>query len=78
LKVFYHSLFNSLYVVEMLDPRGIEGSVNSTEEEVAMDTGSVHSGGSEWEPALQPQVGQSALYLWLFLWGHCNLTSCDR
>jgi len=37
------------------DPRGIEGSVNSTEEEVAMDTGSVHSGGSEWEPALQPQ-----------------------
>lgn len=73
MKIFYHSLFNSF--VDMLDPRGIEGTVDSTEEEFAMDTGSVHSEGSEREPALQPQVGQSTLYLWLFLWGHCNLTS---
>ena len=55
-------MFNSF--VDMLDPRGIEGTVDSTEEEFAMDTGSVHSEGSEREPALQPQVGQSTLYLW--------------
>lgn len=75
MKMIHHS-FNSLYIGEMLDPRGIEGAVDSTEEEVAMDTSSVHSEGSEREPAVQPQVGQSALYLWLlFRWGQWNLTS---
>ena len=59
--MFYHSLFNSLYVGDMLDPRGIEGAVDSAEEEVAMDTSSVHSEGSEREPVVQPQVGQSTL-----------------
>lgn len=76
MKMFHHSLFNSLYIGDMLDPRGIEGVVDSTEEEVAMDTSSVHSEGSEREPAVQPQVGQSTLYLWLlFRWGQWNLTS---
>lgn len=37
------------------DPRGIEGAVDSTEEDVAMDTSSVQSEGSEREPAVQPQ-----------------------
>lgn len=75
MKMFHHSLFN-LYIGDMLDPRGIEGVVDSTEEEVAMDTSSVHSEGSEREPAVQPQVGQSTLYLWLlFRWGQWNLTS---
>ena len=46
----------------MLDPRGIEGGIDSTEEEVAMDTSSVQSEGSEREPAVQPQVGQSTLF----------------
>ena len=50
----------------MLDPRGIEGAVDSTEEEVAMDTNSVHSEGSEREPAVQPQVGQSTLLASLY------------
>ena len=62
MRMFHHSLFNSLCIGEMLDPRGIEGAVDSTEEEVAMDTSSVHSEGSEREPAIQPQVGQSALF----------------
>ena len=49
----------------MLDPRGIEGVVDSTEEEVAMDRSSVQSEGSEREPAVQPQVGQSAFLAFL-------------
>jgi len=49
----------------MLDPRGIEGVVDSTEEEVAMDTSSVQSEGSEREPAVQPQVGHSKLLAFL-------------
>ena len=51
----------SLYIGDMLDPRGIEGAVDSTEEEVAMDTSSVQSEGSEREPAVQPQVGHMAI-----------------
>jgi len=61
LKTFRQSLFYSLYIGDMLDPRGIEGAVDSTEEEVAMDTSSVQSEGSERESAVQPQVGQSTL-----------------
>lgn len=40
-----------------IDPRGTAGAADSTEEEVAMDTSSVHSEGSEREAAVQPQVG---------------------
>ena len=49
----------------MLDPRGIEGAVDSTEEEVAMDTSSVQSEGSEREPVVQPQVGQLAFLIFI-------------
>ena len=49
----------------MLDPRGIEGAVDSTEEEVAMDTSSVQSEGSEREPAVQPQVSRMAIYIFI-------------
>ena len=49
----------------MLDPRGIEGAVDSTEEEGAMDTSSVQSEGSEREPVVQPQVGQLAFLIFI-------------
>lgn len=49
----------------MLDPRGIEGAVDSAEEEVAMDTSSVQSEGSEREPVVQPQVGQLAFLIFI-------------
>lgn len=49
----------------MLDPRGIDGAVDSTEEEVAMDTSSVQSEGSEREPVVQPQVGQLAFLIFI-------------
>lgn len=54
--VFHDSLFNCLHVDNMIDPRGTAGAADSTEEEVAMDTSSVHSEGSERESAVQPQV----------------------
>ena len=56
---FYLSLFSRFFfpLFKLIaDPRG-EGIGDSVEDEVAMDTSSVNSEGTETEPAVQPQVG---------------------
>ena len=56
---FYLSLFSRFFLPLfklIADPRG-EGIGDSVEDEVAMDTSSVNSEGTETEPAVQPQVG---------------------
>ena len=56
---FYLNLFSRFFspLFKLIaDPRG-EGIGDSVEDEVAMDTSSVNSEGTETEPAVQPQVG---------------------